>query len=333
MGPAITRRNLLGLLLTEFVRFPDPATENIVVRLTSPAYTNLLAAASNRFLSLKPHLLYFSSDRVNRRLQPFDVDLRTGLVKQTGDADALDPLSLALDGQNRAVLYFLDGNTLVASRPKREVLAQDVSAFAVGRNRAELYVVSRGNLLWLGKSEGVTVAENAAGPCLVRPGARGGCLFTRAAGREFWYSAPGEKAVRLAQGDIASPRWSTDGGSLFFLRDVPKNNVLVSEIHEVKPEERVERCLFRTSQFATFSTNGDDSVFVGASKSRAQPHILLLLRATGREFTLCEHRASQASKTQPVFAPDSRRVYFQSDREGKSAIYSVNVEKLIEPTE
>ncbi len=333
MGPAITRRNVLGLLLTEFVRFPDPATENIVVRLTSPAYTNLLPSASNQFVSLKPHVLYFSSDRVNRRLQPFAVDLRTGLVKQIGEAEALDPLSLTLDGQYRAALYFLDGGTLVLSRPKRDVLAQDVSAFGVGKNRAELYVVSRGNLQLLGKSEGTPVAADAAGPCLVRPGARGGCLFTRSEGREFWYAVAGGKAVRLAQGDIASPRWSADGVSLFFLRDVPKNNVLVSEIHEVKPEEGMERCLFRTSQFATFSTNSDDSVFVGASKSRAQPHILLLLRATGREFTLCEHRATQAAKTQPVFAPDSRRVYFQSDREGKSAIYSVNVEKLIEPTE
>ena len=33
----------------------------------------------------------------------------------------------------------------------------------------------------------------------------------------------------------------------------------------------------------------------------------------------------------PVFSPDARRVYFQSDREGKPAIYSVNVEQLVEP--
>jgi oligogalacturonide lyase len=51
-----------------------------------------------------------------------------------------------------------------------------------------------------------------------------------------------------------------------------------------------------------------------------------------RELTLCEHRASNPSAVSPVFSPDSRRVYFQSDHEGKSALYSVNVEKLVEPT-
>jgi oligogalacturonide lyase len=49
-------------------------------------------------------------------------------------------------------------------------------------------------------------------------------------------------------------------------------------------------------------------------------------------MTLCEHHAKDATTVCPVFAPDSRRVYFQSDREGKAAIYSVNVESLVEPT-
>jgi oligogalacturonide lyase len=86
-----------------------------------------------------------------------------------------------------------------------------------------------------------------------------------------------------------------------------------------------------TSQFAAFSPNGDGSVFVGASRSKAQPDVMLLLRSGHSEMTLCEHHASQPAQVCPVFSPDARRVYFQSDRQGKPAIYSVNVELLVEP--
>jgi oligogalacturonide lyase len=73
-------------------------------------------------------------------------------------------------------------------------------------------------------------------------------------------------------------------------------------------------------------------MFVGASRSKAQPTIILLIRSVKRELTLCEHRASDPGSVHPVFSPDSRRVYFQSDHQGKSALYSVNVELLVEPT-
>ncbi len=73
-------------------------------------------------------------------------------------------------------------------------------------------------------------------------------------------------------------------------------------------------------------------MFVGASRSKAQPTVILLLRSPQRELTLCEHRASHPVSVSPAFSPDSRRVYFQSDHQGKSALYSVNVELLVEPT-
>jgi oligogalacturonide lyase len=50
-------------------------------------------------------------------------------------------------------------------------------------------------------------------------------------------------------------------------------------------------------------------------------------------MTLCEHHATQPETVQPVFSPNSRRVYFQSDRDGKPALYAVNVESLVEPTD
>jgi oligogalacturonide lyase len=59
----------------------------------------------------------------------------------------------------------------------------------------------------------------------------------------------------------------------------------------------------------------------------------VLLRATRREFTLCEHRSSTPQGVQPRFTPNSQRVLFESDRHGKRAIYMLNVEKLIEKTD
>ena len=362
----MTRRGLLGLvpqaaLLSsvlsekknqalpqagEFVRFADPTTEAIVVRLTSPAYTNILPLPVNRFASLKPRLLMCSSDRGGGRLQPFQIDLRTGAIRQIAEADALDASSLTLDAQSRFV-YFLDGLELVESglpgrkeSKRTRVLAKNVSAFGIGASPSQLFTISAGGALQRVSDNGASVlATDAAGPCLVRPPAGAGCLFARSlAGdeREYWYAAADPahgKPVLLARGRVSNPCWSGGGESVLFLRDVPKANIFLSEVHEIKPEEGIERCVSKTSQFATFNPNGNGSVFVGASGSKAQPNVVLLLRLTQRELTLCEHRSSHPSDVRPAFSPDSRRVYFQTDREGKPAIYSVNVEQLVEPTE
>ncbi len=82
-----------------------------------------------------------------------------------------------------------------------------------------------------------------------------------------------------------------------------------------------------------FDVNRDTSVFVGASRNKASPHILLLLRTTQRELTLCEHRASDPATTAPIFSHDSQQIFFQSDKQGKPAIYRVHVERFVEKTE
>jgi oligogalacturonide lyase len=58
-----------------------------------------------------------------------------------------------------------------------------------------------------------------------------------------------------------------------------------------------------------------------------------MLRSTRRELTLCEHKASNPEMTAPRFSPDTQRLYFQSDRDGKPAIYGVHVERFLEKTE
>jgi oligogalacturonide lyase len=346
----VTRRTLLALLpaallaqtrrkaqplaaVGEFVPFLDPVTEARVVRLTSPAYNNWLPAPQNRFISLKGRFLVFSSDR-NGRSAPFQLDLHAGFAHPLGETSALSPQSLFLDGEQRA-LYLLDGGALkeirLANRRMRTI-AEDIDAFAPAGG--DFLTVRRGRLQLL--NAGTSIAENVTPFCLMRPGVPG-CLFLREDSpdtREYWLAATTgqDKPVLLAKGRLGSPFWSPAGASLLFLRDVEGANGLLPEIHEVAIDGVVERCVAPTSQFAAFAPNGDASVFVGASRSKAQPTVILLLRSVKRELTLCEHRATHPAAVSPVFSPDSRRVYFESDHEGKPALYSVNVELLVEPT-
>jgi oligogalacturonide lyase len=271
---------------------------------------------------------------------PYVVDLRTGVPRRIAETARLDPGSLTLL-EKRQVLCFRDGDSLLEAelggrRPK--TVLTGVQAFCPDATGSGFYVIRGGKLEQVSGKETVPLADRASGRCLARPNGKG-CLFERRTSenlREFWYAPAPESAsepVQLASGRIRDPFWSNSGDSLIFLRDVPKGEVLLSEIREVYIDKPSESCLAPTSQFAAFSPNEDGSVFVGASRSRAQPTIILLLREPHREMTLCEHRASHPDKVRPAFSPDSRRVYFQSDHQGKSAIYSVNVELLVEPTE
>jgi hypothetical protein len=332
-----SRREKSATRVGEFVRFLDPTTETPVVRLTDPSHVSLLPAATNRFVSLKDRFLVFSSDRTGR-MSPFQVDLHTGVAHQVAETSSLEPESLHLDPAGR-MLYLIDRQILkevnLSSRKARP-LGEDVTAFGV-LSAGEFVVVRRGQLELM-NGGGKPLAENVGAFCLVRPREEG-CLFVRqtsAEEREFWYAAlagnTAKQPSRLLSGCISDPFWSADGRSLLFLREVPSGNATSSEIHELIPESGIERRVAPTSQFAAFAPNTDASVFVGASRSKAQPTVILLLRSVQRELTLCEHRASHPSSVAPVFSPDSRRVYYQSDHEGKPALYSVNVELLVEPT-
>jgi oligogalacturonide lyase len=319
----------------EFVRFADPSTETPVVRLTSIASSSLLPAPANRFISVKERFLLFSSDRTGK-FAPFKVDLRSGLLRQVAETSNLSPLSLSLATHERS-LYFIDGGELKEAdlmRPKVETLADTVASFSAAPAGSGVFAVRGGKLQHLNGREITTLAEDVSDECLARPGTEAGCLFVRhqADGmREFWCTSVNGRPVLLAGGRISDPYWTPQGQSIIFLRDVSRGDTLFSEIHEVPASGGAESLVTPTSQFAAFSPNGDGSVFVGASRSKAQPDVMLLLRSGHSEMTLCEHRSSQPAQVCPVFSPDARRVYFQSDRQGKPAIYSVNVELLVEP--
>lgn len=327
----------------EIRRFYDPVTENVVARLTDPRTNSLLPSPQNRFVSARNHFLVFSSDRTGQ-MAPFHLDLRNGALRQLAQPERLDPASLCMDERERW-LYYLDGQSLhevALGNLKHRTIAEDVTAFALGASAADLVVLRKGRLERFGAGGTALVTDNAAG-VTIRPNGTG-CAFWRgdAGEMQWWYAAfppPERKPKLLTSGPIVNPIWSPRGDSLLFLRqviirsnypDVPP--ITTAEIHEVSPESSTDRRVAPTSQFAAFAPNANGSVFVGASRSVAQPTVLLLLRTTAREFTLCEHKASNPATVSPVFSPNSQRVYFQSDREGKWALYSVNVEKLIEAT-
>ena len=324
-----------------FLRFADPTTETPVVGLTDPATASFLPAATNRYVSLRGRFLVFSSQQEGQP-SAIQLDLRNGSSKTIVAAAGLAPRSLFLGHQEKS-LYFLDGATLkqvgLSGKGMRTV-AEDVSSYSLSATGVAV-VIRRGRLEQLGSALGSTgglVAEGATSFCLLRPGGKG-CAFGRAGSdgqQEFWYaplpSLLGGKEVLLAKGRVSNPMWSPDGRGLFFLRDTEANGAVISDIRLSVPETGVEQQVAKTSQFAAFAVNGNGTVFVGASRSHAQPTIVLLLGTTQRELTLCEHRAKEAASVSPVFSPDSRRIYFQSDHQGRSALFSVNVENWVEPT-
>ncbi len=140
------------------------------------------------------------------------------------------------------------------------------------------------------------------------------------------------RKLKLAPGRVGPANWAPDGKTILYL-NFPEDTTQLNTIRESMPDTNTEKLVGKTSQFVHFGFNRDTSVFVGASRNGGSPTVLLLLRVTRREFTICEHKATHPEAVAPIFSPDSQRVYFQSDRHGKSAIYCMHVEKLVEKTD
>ena len=331
---------------SEAHRYADPSTELDVDRLTDPAHACLLPASGQRAIGRRANFLLYSSDRAGS-LQAFRMDLKTGESHQLTQAEALDAASLALAPDERSFYYF-DGPSLrqmsFATLHDREVYraaagTERPPGLSVGEDGIQAVFAegSRVRLVALARGVVSTLAESPSPVplALIRP-RRAQVLYFRENGAPWLVNFDGEQNRPLKIEPVTGiapgvALWAPSGRTLLYLR-FPADPKELNTIHEHTPDENADRLLGKTSQFVQFGVNADSSVFVGASRNKASPSVLLLLRVTRREFTLADHHASDPKMVAPVFAPNSQSVFFQTDRDGKPAIYRVRVDKLVEET-
>ncbi len=333
---------------SESLRFADPATEHPILRLTDPAHSCFLPAYYQRAVSRRNAFLLYWSDRTGAA-QAFRMNLKSGESQQLTAAGDLDGSSLALLPNEREFCYF-DGSSLrlagLSSLKERQIYrvpegATRAPGFSLARDGSGAYLVEirggqwrlcriglpRGDVATVGTSS-VPLAHPLESPqgdgVLCREGMDSLCIVDRD-GRPL-------HGLALAPGRTGPAFWSPDGRTVLYL-NIPLAPGKLNAIRESDPAAGADRLVAATSQFVQFAPNADASVFVGSSGSRASPYLLILLRRTLRELTLCEHRASDPARVAPIFSPDSRQIFFQSDRHGKPAIYCIHVERLVEPTE
>ena len=328
-------------------RYADPLTELEVFRLTKPDYTSTLTAYYNRGIARNSGWMLCGSDRTGSP-QGFRLDLKSWEMKQMTWAEGLDPATLTLLPDNRSFCY-VAGRSLyisnVSNSKERELYQvpegwEAAGGMSVGPDGTHATLVERKGEI--SRLRMVTLAQGAARTVIEAPMAmsapisrpmRAQILY-RQGGEALWMvNADGTQnhKLKVAAGGIGTPNWSGDGKTVLYL-NFPTDRTQLNNLREFTPDTGVDKTIAKTSQFAAFGANRDASVFVGASRN-ASPAVLLLLRAGQRERTMCEHKASNAEAVAPLFSPDSQRIYFQSDRHGKAAIYSMHVEKLVEKTD
>ena len=333
---------------SDWKRYPDPTTELEVYQLTDPAHTSTLPAYYNRALARSSGWMLFCCDR-GGSAQAFRMDLRNGQTRQLSEAQELDGASLTLTPDNRSFCNFagrsLSIATLLTLR-SRELYSipegwERCPGLSVGPDGTHAVFAerrgegSRLRMVPLAQGAARTVVETpfVMSDPIARP-MRAQILFRQGAEALWMVNADGsqKRPLKLASGRIGPANWAADGKTVLYL-NIPDDPAQLRAIREFTPDTNTDKLVAKTSQFAHFGFNTNTSVFVGASRNAASPTILLLLRVARREFTLCEHKASRPETVAPLFAPDSQRVYFQSDQHGKSALYGMHVERLVEKIE
>ncbi len=332
----------------ESQRYSDPATELNVFRLTDPAHTAILPPSYNRAISRNNNWMLYSCDRTGSQ-QVFRMDLKNAQIQQLTEVEDLDPASLTLTPDNRSFCFFA-GRTLYvvavgALREKQLYTVPDgwerLHGLSVGPDGTHATFCesrsdnSRLRMVTLGQGIARTVVE-APFPMtdpIARP-MRAQILY-RQSEQAFWLvNSDGQqnRKLKMASGRIGPADWAPDGKTVLYL-NFPEDHTQLNTIREHTPDTNADKLIAKTSQFASFGFNHNASVFVGASRNVGSPYLLLLSRVAQRELTLCEHKSSRPELVAPRFSPDSQRVYFQSDRHGKLAIYDMHVDRLVEKTD
>lgn len=292
--------------------------------------------------------MIYSSDR-SGTVQPYRMDLKTGVSRMLARAENLVHESLTLAPGERN-FYYLDGRNLFEaglSGSHRRLVYRIADGYELGRGFSvsddglygALVEQKPGNSRLLlitlrnGRTAALTESSEPISDPMPRP-SRAGMLY-RKADRELWlvnFDGNQNRKLHLAAGGLGPAVWAPDGRTVIYL-NFPMDTKKLNNLREATPDTNQDRLIADTSQFVGFGPNGDASVLVGASGSKASPYVLLLVRAVQRELTLCEHRASDPRMVAPVFSPNSQRIFFHSDKDGKIAIYSMVVEKLVSETD
>lgn len=331
----------------EWKRYPDPATELEVIRLTDPAFASGMSAPHLRGFTRRSESLLYWSERaaVDSRgiRQAFLFDLKMGGSRQLTDATALDVSSLSFSPDDRSVLFF-DGPSLY-EMPAASMHAREIHRVPDGAVRKGFTIGMDGSLLFAERDKGksrivgifrqvtrrVVESDQEIDALMARP-RRVQVLYR--AGGQLWLvnnDGSGRRQLKTEPGQTLDATWIPSGRTVIYLH-VPDDPKELITLRENSPEEGTDRMLAKTSQFISVSPNADASVFTGASRSKASAYVLILLRAVRRELTLCEHRASDPAMVEPVFTPDSQSILFVSDRHGKPAVYQVHVARFVEET-
>ena len=320
-------------------RYADATTENEVFRLTDPAHSSRLPSLSGHCVARNNSVL-FCSDQSGRS-QVHRLDLKSGEIRQLTECAALEPSSIAFLPDERSFL-FLDGQTLKRSGGGDRDIYQTTNTFepgiAITDDGLSAFVTERAGDRWrivqvpvLAKAAPRTMVESDQLLARLTPRPRRASLLYTRAGALHLATFEGQTRLLKTEGRVKEVEWQPDGRTAIYLSHSEAERP-VATLREIEPDSNTDRHFCRTSQFAQFARNADGSVFVGLSGSLASPLVLLLLRVTRREFPLCEHR-SQALTAPPVFTPNSQRVLFEGDRDGKPALYMIALEKLVERTE
>jgi oligogalacturonide lyase len=335
-------------LPSEVVRYADPATEFPIFRLTDPKNTSLLPAYYGRAVSRRGNFILYSNDR-SGIFQAYRMEVKSGQSHQLTSVTSLQTDSLTLMPDERSFCCVADGAVVqigFANGKDRQLyrLPEEWApgkGFSVSDDGLYALLVEvrkpkwRLRLVNLVRGTAVTVLEAADEISDPSPRPRRAGILYQAGGREMHvvnYDGAQNQRLHAAPGALGPALWSADGRAVDYL-NFPEDRKQLNNLREYTADANEDRLVAPTTQFVHFGRNADSTVFVGASGSKASPYLLLLVRAVKRELTLCEHKASDARMVAPVFSPNSQRVFFQTDRHGKWAIYSVAVDRLVEETE
>jgi oligogalacturonide lyase len=323
----------------------DPATEFEITRLTDPAYNAWLVPPHARSIVSRNGALLYCSDR-SGSMQAYRLELKSGESRLLTSASQMDRTTVTYLPNERTICYF-DRNTLVATMGSRTRTVYEIEE---GWERTPALVFTEdGNHVLVGERRGdkrrlrlITIARGTASPVIEideeitfvrsRP-RRASLLYGRP--DSLWlvdYTGENHRKLRTLAGSPAQALWAADGKSFTYLR-IPESETELHDMREHTPDANEDKRIAATSQFVTFSRNSDASVFAGVSRNRPSPYILLLLRVAHRELTVAEHRARDPRQVTVLFTPNSQRLLWHTDREGKSAIYTLPVEKFVEETE